>query len=106
MYELTNIRKNYYSLKNENNCIMFKITHDFDNDWTINIKDRNMSSDNVIFINKIFPTPEKDLTAIIGTAYLYDNKICIAESLVSATVISSTNMSLTKAKDIIESFFN
>jgi hypothetical protein len=102
-WKLEKINKNLYKLTLDDNYVEFTISHDFSSDVAINLYNKNMSEDKVIFFNDAYETPQNQSVAIIGRAYLYnENGICVEESLVDATPIN-TNCDF--PKEIIEGYF-
>lgn len=102
-WKLENINKNQYKITLNDNYVEFTISHTFSSDVDINLHNKNMSKDGVIFFNDAYETPQNQPVAIIGRAYLYNDKgICVEESLVDATPLN-TNCEF--PKEIIEGYF-
>lgn len=98
------IKKNTYKLSLNELYIVIHVTSTFEQDYDINILNKDMSEDNIIFMNNCYPTAPEDLFAVIGNAYLYKGPICMDSSLVTANIVD-TNCTMTNAKNQIELFF-
>lgn len=94
---LTKLDKNLYELSINGTTVKFKINDNRE----VNIENKDMSIDNVIFIKESYPTPDNELVSIIGHAYQYDNGKMIDDWLVDADILD-TNIDLVKAKGILE----
>lgn len=86
---ISNIQPNIYKLSLNDLFIILKVNHSFSDNVDINIINRDMSKDNIIFINKIYPSTPNDTFIIIGNAYRYKNNKCIEESLIDVEIIDS-----------------
>ena len=94
---LTKLDKNLYELSINDTTIKFKINDKRE----VNIENKDMSIDNVIFIKESYPTPDDEPVSIIGHAYQYDNGKMIDDWLVDVDILD-TNIDLVKAKGILE----
>lgn len=94
--KLTKIDTNIYELSINSTTIKFKIN----DKRAVNIENKDMSADNVIFIKESYPTPDDESVSIIGHAYQYDNGKMIDDWLVAVDILD-TNIDLVKAKGIL-----
>lgn len=98
------IKKNdFYRIVNDDKIADFKLyLPDEYADKDINITSKDMSNDNIIFMNNLFATPDEE-SPIIGEAYVYENHKCINHFLVGTTIISDNFI---EAKQLIENYFS
>ena len=92
---------NTYVLTHDGYFINFKLKHTFSKDYSINIIDKTMSNDSVIFIKNIHETDDKN-SCCIGSAYKYNYTDCEEESLIDAKIISSN---ISDPKKYLEGYF-
>ena len=99
------LEKNHYRLTKEDLFIEFTVDgFSCDDEILIStVQMPHMSTDNVIFLNELFPTPDDDPHPVIGKAYKYDptRTKCIDKTFVLANIID-TNMNIFAAKHQLE----
>lgn len=87
-WRISNIQHNIYKLYLNDLFIILKVNHSFSDNVEINIINKDISKDNIIFISKLYPSTPND-PIVIGNAYRYKNNKCIEESLIDVEIIES-----------------
>ena len=104
-YSFERVSKNVYKIIAFGESTTIKLSTNFDGEILLN---KDMSNDGIIFIPKLYQTPDDEPNAAIGEAYKYVKSStgvkarCSNTGIVSAEIIESNTKN---SKSFVESFF-